>query len=103
MRKHLTLTESSRRWTVAGIVFTTAAVTVLTLLHAINHDAGWPAAAVTIVVIIGFPSGSGVYVSQLRHAGEDVAADALLSGTLAAVVSLFVVWGIWAIGSFPPI
>ena len=99
----MTLTASSRRWTVVGIVFTTAAVTVLTLLHAINRDVGWLAAAVTIVVTIGFPSGSGVYISQLRRAGEDVAADALLSGTLAAVVSIFLVWGIWAIGSFPPI
>ena len=102
MRERLILSTASRRWTVAGIVFMTAAATVTLLVHTVHHDVARPAAAMTAVTIIGFPAVSGFYVSRLRRAGEHIAADALLACTLGAVGSMFLVWGIWGIGSVSP-
>lgn len=99
MRERLSLTTVSRRWTAAGIVLMTTAATALTLLHSIDHDVGWLAAATTIVLMTGFPAVSGVYVRRFRRDGEDLAADALLACTLAAVVSIFLIWGIWGGGA----
>jgi hypothetical protein len=99
MRERLTLTVPGRRWTIAGIVFMTAAATVMTVLYTVRHDVARVAAAITIVVMIGFPAVAGVYGSRLRRAGEHLAADAVLACTSAAVISMVLIWGIWAIGS----
>jgi len=99
MRERLTLTQSSRRWTVVGIVFTTAVVTAMTLLDTIEHESGWLLAVIAMVVMIGFPAIAGVHVSRLRGVGEHVAADALLTLTLGALISIYLGW---ATGSLPP-